>query len=324
MVAQGYRGYPPYYAAALRSLGHDITTFVGMRQYDLPTRVRRALRVRLPNLVGANRSYAWAEQARLRAFLRRKGERFDLCLFVNAHPLVTDDLLVELRSRGSVSGLWLLDDHEDRDDLSPGSFDHLASFSQRDAIRLKRDTGRSCDYVPQGFAPVPFRPPREPHSVPLILGSPSGGRQEVAAAMVRAGIPVHLVGRTWGDFYRPSRAVRMTGDVSLPRSLTLSAGARVNLTSHRDPTTGVSPRVFEIAAAGGVLLTDNAAALDFYENGAEALHFSDPAQAVHHVRRLLRSPRWAERIARQGRRRTMAEHTLDKRFAALLSAWGWD
>ncbi len=75
----------------------------------------------------------------------------------------------------------------------------------------------------------------------------------------------------------------MTGDVPLPKSLALSANGCICVNAHRSVHTGVSPRVFEIGGAGGLIVTDNMYAEEFFDLGSEALHWVDPETAVDHA-----------------------------------------
>src|SRR4051794_11898213 len=110
LIALGHRGYAPLQARSLSSLGHEVTLYTGLKAHDLVTRLRRVVLVRVPSLLGRDRHYLWSEQTRLRSYLRRKTESFDLVLFLNAHSLATDELLAELRDRGQRTGLWMLDE----------------------------------------------------------------------------------------------------------------------------------------------------------------------------------------------------------------------
>jgi hypothetical protein len=324
LVTMGYRGYSQYYSDALGQLGHDVTTYVGMKQWDLETRIRRVLEVRIPNAVGARRHYLWSEQRRFQRYLHRNRGPFDLYLFVNAHSLVTDATMTDISATGRPSGLWLLDDLQltQTDDLAITSFDHFATFGRLEAEQLSEQTGRPWLYVPQGFAPIEQMNAAGTSERVIVLGSPTGRRQAAASALIAGDIDVHLIGRTWSDFHSPSDRVLMTRDVPLPESLTLSANACVCVNAHRSVHTGVSPRVFEIGASGGLIITDNMYADEFFDIGSEALHWVDSDTAVDHAQRALRDRAAAARIAERGQRRVQLEHTLDRRFAALLTGWG--
>jgi len=324
LVGLGYRGYTETYERALRTLGHRVTTYVGLRQYDFATRVRRFAQVKLPNALGANRDYFWSEQHRFRQWSRRSKTTFDLALFVNSDQLATDEILGELSARGIQSGLWLLDDHgmSHRSALDLRSFDFLASFNPAEADALTASLSRPCDYVPQGFASVPEVAGRWSER-PLILGAPYPSRRLAADALTSASIPIDLVGRMWRQWVEPSSNARLFGDVSLAESVRMSSMGRICVNGHRNADTGVSPRVFEIAGAGGLIITDNPRTYAFFEPNREMLSWSDQDELLAHVRRARTEPGFARRVASAGHRRVMAEHTIERRFQALLAGWGF-
>lgn len=324
LVGVGYRGYTETYERALKALGHRVTTYVGLRQYHLATRLRRVAQVRIPNLLGAKRNYLWSEQDGFSQWLRKSKTSFDLALFVNSDRLANDKTLAALSERGIASGIWLLDDIGTlpRYALDLRSFDFLASFNPVEARTQSESLGRVCDYVPQGFAPVPEV--SVPWSErPLIVGAPYPSRRLAAETLTTASIPVDLVGRMWPQWIEPSENARLFGDVSLAESVWMSAAGRICINGHRNPNTGVSPRVFEIGGAGGLIVTDNQRACDFLEPNREMLAWSNQDDLLEHVQRARREPAFARRIAAAGHKRVMAEHTIERRFQTLLAGWGF-
>ena len=325
LIGIGYRGYTETYERALTGIGHEVTTYVGLRQYHWPTRVRRALTVRLPRLVGVRRDYLWSEQTRFRRFLQRGSGRYDLALFVNADRLANDEILEQLRSRASAAGVWLLDDFDTipRFALDFASFDHRASFNRLEAESLTRALGIRFDYVPQGFAPI-VAEAVPASSRPLILGAPYPIRRAAVHSLTGAGIAVEVVGDLWPQWVQPSEAILCTPDVSLGASVGMSGGGRICVNGHRSPDTGVSPRVFEIGGAGGVIVTDGTDVPEFYEPEQEMIHWSDPDELADRVAQLRRDPSRARAMAERAQRRTLAEHTIDSRLRKLLAGWGYE
>ncbi|MGW9631491.1 glycosyltransferase family protein [Agromyces sp. NPDC055520] len=322
----GYRGYTATYKQALTSLGHDVTFYVGLRQYDFLTRARRALTVSLPRAFGVQRDYLWSEQSRFQAFVRRNVSSFDLALFVNAERLANDETLYELSGLATASGVWLLDDFETlpRSALDFASFDHRATFNPSEAHSLTEALGIGFDYVPQGFAPIAAAPaPATPSRRPLVLGAPYPSRRAAVRALVEAGVAVDVVGRLWPEWVSPSDWIEHQGEVSLACSISISGDARICVNGHRSPGTGVSPRVFEIGGAGGVIVSDGIHVPEFFEQGTEMIHWSHADELVELVMPFLRQPSLASAMAEQSRRRTLSEHTIAQRFSQLLSAWGY-
>lgn len=324
LVGLAYRGYTQTFATALRSLGHDVDSYIGARQFDLATRLRRVAQVRIPNLLGARRDYLHSERQRFRSFVRGSAGGYDLALFANAERLATDEALSELAPKAGLSGVWLLDDVEAAatSNLDFRSFDRLASFNERQAADISAELARTVDFVPQGFAPV-VPDARAPWSErPLFIGAPYPSRREAAAAVRALGVPIEVVGRMWPRWVDAADDLQLTGDVSLERSIAMSERGRICVNGHRAPDTGVSPRVFEIGGAGGLIVTDNVHAPQFFDPGSEMLHWNDPAEAADHVARAVREPLRAAEMSRRARARVLAEHTIAHRLVALLDGWG--
>ncbi|MEI5583930.1 MULTISPECIES: glycosyltransferase family protein [unclassified Agromyces] len=278
----------------------------------------------VPAAFGVQRDYLWSEQSRFRAFVRRTQETYDLALFVNADRLANDRILGELDERARASGVWLLDDFDTipRSGLDFASFDHRATFNPIEARSLSDARGIRFDYVPQGFAPI-APAPMPSSGRPLVLGAPYPSRREAVHALVGAGIAVDVVGKLWPQWVTPSAQIGHEGDVSLERSVSMSGAARICVNGHRSPETGVSPRVFEIGGAGGVVATDGMHAPEFFEPDTEMIHWSHPDELVEPVMRLLREPALAAAMAERSQRRTLSEHTMKHRFSQLLASWGY-
>jgi spore maturation protein CgeB len=92
-----------------------------------------------------------------------------------------------------------------------------------------------------------------------------------------------------------------------------SANLNLNVTRGPMAENGYCPsgRLFEAAACGAAVLTDNWAGLDaFFEPGREILVASETEEAIE---ALQKTPEELRRIARAARERTLAQHTADVR-----------
>lgn len=325
LIGVGYRGYTPLYARALSSLGHTVTTYIGLQQHDLKTRLRRLATVRLPNALGSQRDYLWSEQERFHGWLRRSRPAVDLALFANADRLANDDILHDLASRRIATAVWLLDEVGTlpTSRLDFRSFDYHATFSAPQAPILAARWGRPVDFVAQGFAPIEFSPRREPWASALVLGAPYPSRRAAVHALADASFLVTATGRAWAQHLESSAFIHVNGDVPLKESVAISSNARMCVNGHRDRQAGLSPRVFEIAAAGGVLVDDNPRSPEFFEPGVEMLMWSKPEEVAEHARRVQKDATAAASMGQRARRRVVAEHSIDKRFVQLLNGWGF-
>ena len=144
----------------------------------------------------------------------------------------------------------------------------------------------------------------------------------------RRGLPVRAIGRDWSqhpldrirtwDLRRPD--VPAGRDVGRATRYGLVAGAAANLNMHHDQD-GFRMRTFEIPGAGGLQLIDRDDVAGYYDPGSEVLVYRDFDQACELATRALSDRPWPRSIARAGRRRTLAEHTLDHRVHQLEAVW---
>jgi spore maturation protein CgeB len=93
----------------------------------------------------------------------------------------------------------------------------------------------------------------------------------------------------------------------------------INCTSFQMKT-AVNQRVFDVPACGGFLLSDYQEDMDrFFEVGKEAICYRTTEEAVSLVAYYLGNAGERKRIAEAARRRVLAEHTYEKRMAALVA-----
>ena len=123
---------------------------------------------------------------------------------------------------------------------------------------------------------------------------------------VKANIPPQLAARirppVWG--------------ISMYRAL---HGAKTAFNIHIDALPNASNmRLFEATGAGTCLVTDRVPELDrLFEDGVEVVTYASPAECAEKVRWLLDHPAEREAIARAGQARTLKDHRLEDRVAAL-------
>ncbi|MGI8458618.1 MAG: CgeB family protein [Propionibacteriaceae bacterium] len=324
MVTTDFRGYHGCYQQSLESSDHQVTPYIGLRTYHLPTRLRRLVSTRLAARTGSPVDRNAFERRRLDAFLRHRNLGSTLVLFINGQQLADNTILDTIRRNGGRSALWLLDDVGvlPTADLDLESFDLLASYSRLDSLELS--CRRPCAYVPQGFDGSVVGRATTRKGAPLMVGSPGNRRMSFLQSFLASGIDIELIGRYWPDVVTPDPHVEMNRrDVSLHDVAGMSSEARVCLNVHQpSSTTGINPRTFEIAGAGGLLVSDNAEVGQFFEADREALLWSDDGEVPDLVRKALRDEAWARRLAEAGLRRAQAQHTLTHRFAELFKIWG--
>lgn len=129
----------------------------------------------------------------------------------------------------------------------------------------------------------------------------------------------HLGGAGWDDKPCPRNVAKLghVGTVA-HNAFNVTPRAVLNINRASMADTGFSPptRLFEVAGAGGCLITDAWDGIEmFLAPGTEVLVARDGADVVEILRRL--SVADAAAIGRAARRRILAEHTYDRRAALL-------
>lgn len=319
-------GYDDAYFKAVSSLGFQVDLYTGLRRYNLATRARRVAAVKVPNMFGARRDRNYAERQIFRRWVLDQDLRGNLVLFVNGHQLATSDLLEEIKRAGAKTALWLLDEVNTlpTQDLDFGHFDFLASFHPGDAKSLQRSTGQ-CLFVPQGFDDsLDGRIGRAGHLTSLLfIASPGERRQSVVRELTRANVPLELVGQYWPQVMSDSESVKIAPrDVDRLEAHYMYTNSRPCLNIHNTPNSGVNPRTFEVAGAGGLLISDNIAVEEFFDAESEALTWTEAGQVADYAERIGTDHEWVRRIAEAGMRRARSDHSLRSRFAGMFDEWG--
>ena len=148
------------------------------------------------------------------------------------------------------------------------------------------------------------------------------------------GLTVSVFGSDWPADLRFAQNRRIINaelpDLHAASLVTLNIGRRFNLANDRfnlDASTP-GPRTFEAAASGTVqcLFVEGLEIDDYYDERAdEILLFDTPTQLRRHIEMLRDEPLRAQRIAAAAQRRTLTEHTYERRAARILDVLetGW-
>ncbi|MFH0882772.1 MAG: glycosyltransferase [bacterium] len=108
--------------------------------------------------------------------------------------------------------------------------------------------------------------------------------------------------------------------VEYPRGLAevYRNAVHLNVTSYQMPT-AVNQRVFDVPAAGGILITDNQEALgDLFEPESECFVFTEPTEIKEKIIWIRKNPEDAEKRSIRARQRILDEHTYTHRMRTLL------
>jgi spore maturation protein CgeB len=210
---------------------------------------------------------------------------------------------------------WFADDHW-----------RYESFSRRWAPRFNwvgtTSAAAAAKYARDGIAHVIqtqwacnahlWRPLGLPRTVDVsFVGQPHGDRRTIIEALKRHGIAVQCYGVGWP-----------AGRVSQGQMIKLFNASKINLNlsnASRGEVEQVKGRDFEVPGCGGFLLTRASPEIGrCYQVGREIACYDDTDDLVAKIRYYLAHDDERDAIAAAGYQRVMAEHTYDRRFAALF------
>ena len=324
LVTPGFHGYWRSIASALSRRGYAVAT----HPYDHRTargKVRHKVVHELPARLGLPR--ATDTRQTQDAVARIGDERPDVLLVIKGDELGPDFWTAAARVRRRA--LWLYDEvrrtrHSGETLAAAGP---IASYSPADVDDLSA-RGLEALHVPLGHDQYLEPTPLGPLDEVAFIGARYPKRESILATLNAAGVPVRAYGRDWSA--HPLDRVRTwrVGAPSLPAERDLDradaygvmASATVSLNIHGDQD-GFTMRTFEVPGVGGLELIDRSEVSRYYEPGKELLTFDTGEEAIDLCRRAMADRRWAQTIREAGRARTLAEHTMDHRAAALETLW---
>lgn len=148
-----------------------------------------------------------------------------------------------------------------------------------------------------------------------FVGQPHGNRRKIIKALRRAGINVQTWGYGWEN-----------GRVSQEEMIKIFNQSKINLNLsnslqpwwknilYRQEHQQIKGRNFEITGCGGFILSGQADNLEnYYKIGEEIDVYKNITDLIEKVKYYLSHNEERERVARAGYKRTIAEHTYEKR-----------
>ena len=166
-----------------------------------------------------------------------------------------------------------------------------------------------------------------------FVGQPHGRRREIIKKLKRAGIKVACFGYGWKrngftDFWNrffdqfPAMKFKL-GKISNEDMIKAFNQSKINLnlsaSSVPNAPDQFKGRNFEVPACGRFLLTGEVEHLEeYYSPGKEVVCYSDTDDMIDKIKYYLEHDKEREEIASAGYRRTIADHTYEKRFREML------
>lgn len=246
-----------------------------------------------------------------------------------------------LRERGWNTALWSIEDPYDIDGFQQIATAYDRVFTvEKACVEVYRQAGcASVHYLPLGAAadvhrPLPVGPEYQSDVCFVGAGLPNRYRVIDAAADYLASVNCKIIGPGWEGLRSADRlqAALIPRVVAPAEAARYFNGAKVNLNIFRPPdhcaafsnrrkipALSPNPRVFEVAASGGFLLTDRREDLaSFYQIGEELDVFDTAKELVEKIRYYLQHEDRRQEMAQRALRRTREEHTYRHRLERML------
>lgn len=330
-----------YTTRALERLGHLVVPFL----CSSPTLDRLTLRrgrAWLSRLAGdaslADRLRArWMAGRDQRLLALARESRPDLILILRGETL-SRQTLQELKAAAGNPPMitWWLDNpfrFPIRDCLV--SFDCFYVFDRSYIPELRAGGAKAVEFLPCACDETVYRPlaispaqQRRLQSEVIFVAWYGPGRDRMVHALQE--FDLKIWGRGWnsreartslnGARRRVAAPERYVPDRMAAR---LYNAARIGLNVHNEQTrqAGLNARAFELLSCGTFELTDHVPGMEeLLEPGREVATYRSEEEAREKTAYYLRQPEEARRMAEQGRRRVLGEHTYLHRIKALLKS----
>jgi hypothetical protein len=276
----------------------------------------------------------WLGERWMRAWVRRKFERFAPDAVVSFFCDVPSDLFAELHA-GCRTAIW---NEECVVPLDPG----LRAWMEHCDVLCLNNTAQIDDYhalgaaqvefVMSGYSPQVHRPvdlaglsapePRGQLYDLVFIGSPGHGEHRAEMVMSLAErFDVHVFGRGWDRWRKSSAKLHLHGAARPADFARICAQARIVLGMNwiNSVPFYFSNRTWMTLGCGGFHLTHYVPGLEqVFGQGEHLVWFREFGELKDLAERFLREPRLRQKIARAGHEFVRARHTYAHRMAHLL------
>lgn len=292
--------------------------------------LRFAIKIGVPDAAQREQWGDWHFALGLARALRKAGHhaRIDLLPDWQCPLTVSDDVVIVLRglsryepSPAHINLMWLISHPDEVGEEEMAGHDHVFVASLPYAQKLRTRMGDKVSALLQCTDPDLFHPdgkaPADADNV-LFVGNSRGVRRPVVDAAIAAGVNPVIHGSGWTDLIAPHHVrSRYLPNSDLRRHY---AAARLVLNDHWPDMRRegfISNRLFDAAASGAIILSDNVAGMaEIFGNAVATFDaiddFGDIAAGI-----LAEPDLWRER-AKTLSELIRANHSFDKRVSTIL------
>ncbi len=229
------------------------------------------------------------------------------------------EVFKHISSLGTITIHWFCDDHwrfEKYSSVVAPHFDFVCTTANSALPKYKKlgisnkviKTQWACNhklYVPYDI---------EKDLEISFVGQPHGNRVEVLSTLIKSGLKLEVFGFGWEN--RPR--------IPFHQMVRLFSRSKINLNLSNSSTLigqQIKGRNFEIPGTRSFLLTSNAENLsEYYEDGKEIVISDTAEELVDKANYYLKNENERNKIAENGYKRTLAEHTWHHRFDEIFSS----
>lgn len=315
--------------ATLRGRG-VATIALGSGRLPANARISRTLAdlvERLPNVLEA------AQRRIVRTCVHR-----DVSIVIALESSLLPRTVQRLRQSGCVVILWYCDAivNLDRQMMFLGAYDMLFLKEPRLVDRVRSLLGDRVEYLPEACNPMWHRPGEvnSKREVVVMAGNIYPFRLRLLERLVAERIPIEIYGppvARWMD--RRAVGPLLAGRYLArgEKAAVFRAACAVLNTLHPSEVDGINCRVFEAAGCGAALVSESRPALEQCfsvnygrEPGGEVVGFGDFDGLMDRLRWLLTNPDEGRALGDRAAKRAHADHTYDRRLAAMFVTLGMD
>lgn len=187
-----------------------------------------------------------------------------------AHPFAARELVITLRGlvpappvHGRTNVLWVISHPRELQTDEFDGYDLVAVASESDRTRIASMINAPVITLLQATMKSDYRPPGSPDGSVIFVGNSRGVRRRAVGWAIEQGLPLHVYGQGWDGL--EGNNVQVFGPIDRGEVSDRFNSASVVLGDHWDDMRElgyVSNRVFDVAAAGGLLISDRVDGID--------------------------------------------------------------
>lgn len=302
----------------LTRMGHDVRMAGAVRRTPPGRRLRNAIEI------ASDRLPKWDRRRQRHLVAHERDFRPDVILTLDRR--IQPEVVRELRTNGARIALWFPDAvyNLGRHDVFLAPYDRLFFKNPRLVAQLRDVHGVPVSYLPEA-ANARWHRSDEPYGedeVLVVAGNVHPTRALLIDRLVRAGIPIAIYG-PMPPAWIPIDSVRRvhTGQyVTKTRKADVFRRARGVINNlHPAEFAGMNCRLFEAAASGAAVITEEREGLDaLFDPGREVLPFASFEGLVAQCERVLGDRAVGALVGDAAATRAHAEHTYESRLTEIL------